>query len=325
MFKNQLICSKNFKTSILLIIYVCIAIVVSPISLALICSTILQPLIVTLQKLTKLPYFICVLLYSIATLCIAYVLIHWIVQTAIQFYPLIQTSFQHATTVFPKNFFSTYVLEQFNALFNKAIQLFFSSIEKFFNYFFQLIIFCITFFFSLMEGRKNRYWFFIYAPISVRKRWQQLYIQALTIFGTFLFVELRLFIITFVLLAIGFTLLQFQSALLFAVIIALFDAIPFLGIGFILLPMSLYFYYNENLLLCFSLGMLYVIVVFARQLAETYLWSAAFHLKSVHTFMISATAILLFGFYGIFLSPFLLLATIKVRQSALFHTNAQKA
>lgn len=63
---------------------------------------------------------------------------------------------------------------------------------------------------------------------------------------------------------------------------------------------------------------LYFIVQMIRQLTESMLWSHTLHLRMIHTFLISAASVLLFGFYGIILSPILLMIAIKVKQHAIF-------
>ena len=63
---------------------------------------------------------------------------------------------------------------------------------------------------------------------------------------------------------------------------------------------------------------LYIFILVSRQLAESKLWASTFHIRTIHTFFISASSILIFGVYGIFLSPFLLLLAVKLKERAIF-------
>ena len=113
-------------------------------------------------------------------------------------------------------------------------------------------------------------------------------------------------------------LFQFENAIIKAFIVAFADVLPFFGIGVFLVPMSIYFYFNGNTFLCVSILLLYLFVQLTRQLADSMLWSNTLQLRTVHTFFISAASILLFGFYGILLSPLFLFLAVKLKENAIF-------
>ena len=119
-------------------------------------------------------------------------------------------------------------------------------------------------------------------------------------------------------LSIGFSVLSFDAAIMKAFVIALADCLPFLGIGLFLIPLGVYYFFTEQQLLALAIVTLYIFVQITRQLTESLLWSQTLHIRMIHTFLISAASILLFGFYGILLSPILLMIAIKVKQTTTF-------
>ena len=103
-----------------------------------------------------------------------------------------------------------------------------------------------------------------------------------------------------------------------AFLIAFADSLPFLGIGIFLIPLSIYFFIVGQPVVGSLIIALYIFVQLIRQLTESMLWSHTFHLRMIHTFIISAASVLLFGLYGIILSPILLMLAIKAKQHPIF-------
>ena len=103
-----------------------------------------------------------------------------------------------------------------------------------------------------------------------------------------------------------------------AFVIALADILPFLGIGLFLIPLAIYHFFVQNHFLALALVVLYIFVQITRQLTESMLWSHTLHIRMIHTFLISAGSVLIFGFYGILLSPIFLVIALKLKQSTIF-------
>lgn len=179
-------------------------------------------------------------------------------------------------------------------------------------------IFIIAFFFSLMETGKSRFWFLVYIPKPWRGQVKNGVEEAGWLFGTFLSVEFRLFMITFALLSIGFFVLGFTQPVGKAFLISLADALPFLGIGLFMIPLAIYFAITGEIVLPVALLILFAFIQLTRQIAESYFWASTFHIRSVHSFMISACSLYLFGLVGILISPFLILAALKIKEHRLF-------
>ncbi|MEG0259136.1 MAG: AI-2E family transporter [Lysinibacillus sp.] len=303
----------------ILLVYCIILWLVLPVSLAIFLSFTTYPIINFLHTRCKIPYWLTALLVEFAIITSIILLIVLTINSVILIFPEIRDTLN--------NF---YLFTEYESMFTQLLQeksmSFFDSLLFYVANLFQLLmkhlievfIFLIAFYLSLLETRKSRYWFFRYVPKKYRVEWQSHFSKVMKLFHYFLYVEFQLFTITFILLSIGFKLIQFDNAILKAFIVAFADCLPFFGIGVFLIPVSIYFYFTGNTLVCVSILVLYLFIQLTRQLAESFLWSSTLQLRTIHTFLISAASILLFGFYGILLSPLFLFLAVRLKDRTIF-------
>ncbi|MEK4426593.1 AI-2E family transporter [Solibacillus sp. FSL K6-1523] len=303
---------------VVLLLYISLLFFTFPIVIGIFAAYIIYPVIAFLKGRLKIPFFIAVIFVTLLFLAFIATLLFLFLQSTLQLLPTIQNALQTFSSHYITHPLLPFFLEKVSTLLNDAMLFFISFIKGLLNSIFELFIFFIVFYFSIFESKKNRLWFFTYTPKSFRKEWSHYFSKSMELISYFIFVELQLFTLTFILLCTGFYFLQFDAPVSKAFLIALADALPFLGIGIFLLPLAAYYFFVNKLTLAIALILLYVFVQITRQLAESKLWSHTLHLRMVHTFLISAASILLFGFYGILLSPILLMLAVKVKQSAIF-------
>ena len=310
---------KNTVKFLILIVYFVILWLILPVSLAIFFAYFLYPIINFCHKRLKLPYILSASFISVFIFITVYTFFYITIQSIVSIYPEMKDQVQNLDIL---NSGDNILLE---TIFNKSLSYIDSAIlglatvlQDIMGYFIELFIFVVSFFFSLFESMKNRYWFFIYVPKPYRDEWKQYFIKGTSLFGYFLYVEFQLFIITFFLLSIGLALLQFEHPINKSFLISLADALPFFGIGLFLLPIAIYFFAIGEKIISFALIILYIFIQITRQIAESLLWASTFHLRTVHTFLISAASILLFGVYGILLSPFLFLIAVKLKQKSIY-------
>lgn len=315
---NVLSYKSSFKY-LVLVLYFTVLWLILPISLAIFFAYFLYPIIHFCHKRLKIPYIISAVIISILIFIVTYSFFYMTIQSIISIYPEVKAQVQNLQLLESPNF------KLLESIFNKslsyidtAIMELANYIQDIFQYLIEFFIFIIAFYFSLFESRKNRNWFFIYVPKQYRDEWKQYFNKATSLFGYFLYVEFQLFIITFFLLSCGLAFLHFDHAINKAFLISLVDALPFFGIGIILIPIAIYFFAIGNTYLSFALILLYIFIQITRQITDSMLWASTFQLRTVHTFFISAASILLFGIYGILLSPFILLIAVKIKQKATY-------
>lgn len=307
-------------TSVLFFIfYLVILWFVLPVSLAIFLSFSTYPIIKFLHNYCRVAYWLAAIIVEILILSCIFFLAVISINSVIHIFPEVRDTLQN----FP--LFDEYESMFIQVLKEKSLSIF-DSILIYIANIFQLImkhvievfIFLVAYYFALLETRKSRYWFFRYVPKKYRNEWQSHFSKVMQLFHYFIFVEFQLFTITLLILCAGFMLLQFEQAIIKAFIVAFTDVLPFFGIGVFLVPMSIYFYFTGNTFLCVAILVLYLFVQLTRQLAESMLWSNTLQLRTFHTFFISAASILLFGFYGILLSPFFLFLAVKLKENAIF-------
>ncbi|MFJ8237211.1 AI-2E family transporter [Ureibacillus sp. NPDC094379] len=311
---------KSLMKYLILTLYFLVLWMVLPISLAIFFAYLLFPVVDFCHKRLKLPYILSAITISILIFLITYSFFYITLQSIISIYPEVTEQVKELQKVINHS-----NLIVFDSIFNKSISLIDSAIlgignflQDVIQYLIEMFIFIVAFYFSLFESKKNRYWFFIYVPKKYRQEWRNYFTKGTSLLSYFIFVEFQLFIITFFILSCGLALLQFEHPINKAFLISLADSLPFFGIGLFLIPISIYFFAVGESFISVSILILYIFILITRQIVESMLWASTFHIRTVHTFFISAASILLFGIYGIIISPFLILIVVKLKQKSTY-------
>lgn len=304
---------------IVLVVYLLILWFIFPISIAIFFAYLTYPIVEFCHKRLKLPYILSAITISILIFLLIYSLFYITIQSLISIYPEIKFQVENIPIIESNNLiiFDT-IYEQSMSLIDSAIMTIINSIQLLFGYILEFFIFIFAFYFSLFESRKDRNWFFIYVPKQFRLEWKKYFTRAIDLFSYFLFVSFQLFMVTFFLLSCGFALLQFEQPISKAFLISLADFLPFFGIGLFIIPIAIYFIVIGQSYLGFSLIVLFIFIMITRQILESSLWASTFQLRAIHTFFISGASILLFGIYGILLSPFIILLALKLKQRSTY-------
>ncbi|MBT2764194.1 AI-2E family transporter [Paenibacillus sp. ISL-20] len=126
--------------------------------------------------------------------------------------------------------------------------------------------------------------------------------------GSYLKAQMKLVSITFVIVYIGFLILGTGNSLSVALICAVFDVLPLLGVPVILIPWITYLFIVGNTGLAIGLIVLLVVVVISRQLLEPKITGNSIGVSSAFlmlSFMMISLSI--FGVAGLILAPILLI------------------
>lgn len=120
--------------------------------------------------------------------------------------------------------------------------------------------------------------------------------------------------ITFAELFLGFSIIKIQYSLLLAFIIALFDALPVLGAGGILVPWALFSFVTNDIRMGVSIIVLYLIVLIVRQILEPKIVGDQIGVYPLLTLIAMYTGLSLIGFAGLIIGPitFLLIRNIII-------------
>ena len=319
-YKKQQQVAKTLGLKWLPVIITAIVIIkVPPAAIAVILAYFTAPLLLSVQSVLKLPLTIATLLVMIFNLFLISSFIYIGIHGILEIIPAVErhlTPFSNETDIIGKTFtlVEVKIIEYSSVLVEHTVTI----ISTIFQHVISLFIFLIAYFFALRECGKDRFWFLVYFPTKLRKQTKNFFTASSQLIVTFVSVEARLIFVTFVLLAVGFSLLRFNSPIGIAFLISLVDSFPFLGIGLFIIPMAIYFFHAGNFFLGSSLIFLYLLTLIIRQVAESYMYASTFQIKPIHAFFIVACSVYLFGIVGVLLTPFLLFAALKIKQHPLF-------
>ncbi|PIC74783.1 AI-2E family transporter [Sporosarcina sp. P17b] len=315
--------SKRFQTyarqwlpAILIVIFL---IVIPPIGFAIVFAFFTAPLMNSLIALTKLPAFLAALLIMVVLASLVYTFLFLSINGLISVIWTMEDQLGVIIEMMDSKGWNLHAAaEQFIQLSHEAMEGIISLLQKTFQQIFSTFLFIIAYFFALRESATNRFWFLVYFPKNFRQVARKIFDRSSRLMGHFFSVQIRLFFMTFILMVIGFWLLDFESFLTKAFLISLVDSIPFLGIGLVFLPMIAFSFYIDDIHIAIGLLVLYIVILVSRQMVESLLWAHAFKLRTVHSFIITACAVYLFGLYGIMFLPFFLFIALKVKEHPTF-------
>ncbi len=294
----------------------CIGIIVLiPISSAIFLAYLLYPIIHFINRLTKIPFAICLLLVASFFTYVMYQLLLFISQTIVSLLPLLFDFIHTIQNTYP--IVNVIFSELIHSLQNNSAQLF-QSIQTSFSTLMNFVLFVFSFIFSIFECKKNRLWFFQIVPTHYRKNWKKNFIQFASIMRYFIWIEFVLFSVTFSLLTLIFYIYQFPHFLNLAFIVAIADLLPMLGLGLFFIPLCIYFIVTKNVVMAVAFLAIYLSLIAIRQLIESKLWANSLQIQTANSFFIMAASVLIFGFYGLFISPIIIIIILKLKKTSYF-------
>lgn len=124
--------------------------------------------------------------------------------------------------------------------------------------------------------------------------------------------------ITAIIIFIGLLILRIDHALSIALIIGLIDLFPYVGTGLVFIPWILYQFIMQNYFLTIGLAVLYAVVLITRQLIEPKIISSNIGLDPLSTLVAIFIGFQLFGFFGLFIGPVILVIIKTLHRTGLF-------
>lgn len=106
--------------------------------------------------------------------------------------------------------------------------------------------------------------------------------------------------ITFVELSIGLSILRVKNSILIAAVVAIIDAFPILGTGWILMPWAVVSIFSGNYVLAIGLAIIYGVVTFVRNLIEPKIVGEHIGLHPLITLACIYIGLKVFGIIGMF-------------------------
>lgn len=125
--------------------------------------------------------------------------------------------------------------------------------------------------------------------------------------------------ITFIELAIGLSIIGVDNAIVIAFLIAIFDIVPVLGTGGIMIPWIIVNFITGSSKLAIGLLIVYLIVTLIRNIIEPKLVGKQIGLHPLLMLLSMFIGGKLFGFLGIFILPFLMIVIINLNEQGIIH------
>ena len=176
----------------------------------------------------------------------------------------------------------------------------------------QIVITVISTFFMVIDFQKICKFLLSMVPGSKREIVSTSLHYTKTMIAVYIKSYSLLFLLTFVELAIGFLLLGVKNAVLIAVIISIFDLMPILGTGGIVLPWALISLMLGNWGRAIGLLVLYLVITGIRQTLEPKIVGKQIGLHPLATLVAMLLGLKLFGIVGMFAIPVLLAVTTSM-------------
>ena len=246
--------------------------------------------------------------------------------------PFLQDSFSHVQVVWKdydgaissaitsiweglQNFLSGFVTDLSQNILSILSNLL-SSVPKFLLTFF-IAIFSSFFFTSDYHNLSN----FFFQHFSTEK---QKIILSIRYFATHTFLNMfiatiKLMLLTFFELVIGLSILDIKKAWLIALGITIFDVLPILGTGGIMIPWILFSYVQGQHKLAIGLLILYLIITLIRNIVEPKLMGKQLGLHPLLMLLCMYAGGKLFGVFGFMCMPMVLLILKNLNEEEIIH------
>lgn len=147
-----------------------------------------------------------------------------------------------------------------------------------------------------------------FVPLSLRKKLRGLTQRLGTAMSGYVKAYFALMLVTFGELFLGFVLLRVRYAFFLALLVAVIDILPVLGVGTVLLPWSLFLFISGSTGRAVGMLILFGIMYAVRQFAEPRLVGRFMGLHPLLTLAGAFAGYSLFGLWGMLLSPVILFA-----------------
>lgn len=114
----------------------------------------------------------------------------------------------------------------------------------------------------------------------------------------FMIAQLKLSVLSFIILCVGFVIIGIEWWGIKALGIAIVDVVPILGSGLVMIPWAIIRLLMGDGEIAWKIALLYAILLIVRQFAEPYFTGKQIGVRPLYTFLSTLVCILLFGPIG---------------------------
>ena len=181
-----------------------------------------------------------------------------------------------------------------------------------------VITFILSLYFMIADSKEVSGFLKKYVPKPIQIRASQLKTEVKKYIGGYLKAQLIMMCISFVILLIGLLILRVDYALIIAIAIAIFDALPLFGSGAILIPWAIIEFLSGATSSGVGLLIIYLSVLLMRQLIEPKVVGKSIGMHPLLTLMAMYAGYRTFSIGGLILGPLTLMLVISFYKVGLF-------
>lgn len=180
-----------------------------------------------------------------------------------------------------------------------------------------VIVFILSLFFMVSDSKTMRRVVGRCFTKRFRVKFRKIKKEIKRYLGGYIKAQLIIMSITAIIILIGLSILGVQYALLIAIGIALLDALPFFGSGAALWPWSIISFINGDIKSGIGLIIIYLAVVFTRQMIEPKIVSESIGIYPVFTLMSMYLGFKIFSLGGMILGPIVLILGVSLYKAGV--------
>lgn len=296
--------------------------VIFPFALAILCFFIVKPIIDYMEnvfrvKRSAIGVSLLLFIYIIVALfigCFITYLIFYLLRFCenIPYYydyiitPFVQQFIEWSYQQFPFLMKPDYIImiQEFLTQYFIDVMSFFSNfITHIPSFLFSFFLFIISTFFLVLEYDEMKQSFFSLFSYHLKYSFIKVKKQFLKSIGLYMKCQLSLMFVCFIILCLGYFALKIKHFVLYALTTALLDSLPFIGVGIVLIPLTIVYLLQGLYLKAFYVILLYLIINVTRSILEPHFMNKAMRVPSFILLLSMVIHLYFFGLIGVILSP----------------------
>lgn len=156
-------------------------------------------------------------------------------------------------------------------------------------------------------------------PAHIRKPLRTIWFDLQKALYGYISAQLIIITITAFIVIIGLLVLHVEYAVTIGLLIGLVDLLPYLGVGFAMVPWFIYEYASGNTSLAIGLSILYGTVLITRQILEPKVLATTVGLDPLVTLIAMFVGLKLFGMLGLIMGPASVVLLTAIHRANVFH------
>lgn len=185
----------------------------------------------------------------------------------------------------------------------KLVKLFTEGITGFPGFVLNIVLMVISTFFIAIDFERITSFFLCLLPEEKEKKVQEGLVYVKNVLGAYVKSYSILFLLTFLELSIGLTILKMPYPILLALAISVFDILPVLGTGGILLPWAVILFFMEEPGSAVGILVLYLVITVIRNILEPRIVGKQIGIHPLATLVAMILGLRLLGIIGMILFP----------------------